>query len=354
MSTKKVSIIIPVYNATKSQLEASINSVINQTYGNIELILINDKSFKEETIDQLTVYSELNIISSEKGYQRVIKFYNNDEKIGISSSRNKGIEESTGDYICFLDQDDYYDPNYVIKLVEAITLKEADIAMCGFYSIDENGNIIDTFPKGDMDTESAWYPWSICSIWNRIYRRDFIQQYNIHFPDGCVTEDIVFLMQCNFFAAKIAVVKEALYRNVIRQSSTSHSKDFHALKLNQMPFDQISHLLKAITNNTTSATLLRSSQYLKALICDEMALLCYILSTGSDNATAKEAVKKAGLIIRLSTNRGSLKYIHQFNKYCKDKKSMQVLILLIYCSSKLHIEVPIAMLIRKIIKRSLQ
>lgn len=125
-------------------------------------------------------------------------------------------------------------------------------------------------------------------------------------------------MQCNSFSTKTSVVKEQLYRDVIRQSSTLHSKEFRALKLDQMPFDQISKLLEmtiqtssiaatnafdqegndSITSDgiTTIADIIAtqlSSKYLQAFICNEMALLCYILSIGSDTAIVKELTRKA-------------------------------------------------------------
>lgn len=352
---KKVSIIVPVYNATKDQLTTCINSVINQTYGNIELIIINDKSTNEETKVQLNKYTKTTTYNAEEGYSRAIKLYNNQQNIGISSSRNRGIDESTGEYICFLDQDDYYDPDYVLKLVEVIEAENADVAMCGFYSLDESGNILSAFPKDDMDIVSPWYPWSVCAIWNRIYRRDFIQQNNIRFPDGCVTEDIVFLMQCNSFSTGTAVIKEPLYRNVVRKASTSRSKAFHSLKIGQMPFKQIIQLLKKTSGLSgaekgKACKRIKCSKYLYSLICNEMALLCFALSIASDKRDLKAASKQAGKIIRVISGRSAFSDICQYNSYCGDKKSMQVLILLQICVAKVHLEYQAALIVRFIIK----
>jgi len=103
----KVSVIIPMYNSEK-YLEECINSVLNQTYKNFELIIINDCS----TDSSLSI---LNKITDNR-----IKIVNFKENKGVSISRNKGIELATGDYICFLDSDDFWVPEKLEKQLEFI------------------------------------------------------------------------------------------------------------------------------------------------------------------------------------------------------------------------------------------
>ena len=107
---KKVSVIIPVYNSSK-YLEECINSVVRQTYKNLEIIIVNDNS----TDDSLSIINSFN--------DKRIKLINLDKKNGVSNARNKGVEISTGDYICFLDSDDYWSLKKIEKQIKFIKNK---------------------------------------------------------------------------------------------------------------------------------------------------------------------------------------------------------------------------------------
>jgi len=107
---KKVSVIIPVYNSSK-YLEECINSVINQTYKNLEIIIINDDS----TDNSLDIINSFN--------DKRIKLIDLPKNGGVSNARNKGIEASTGDYICFLDSDDFWSLKKIEKQVKFIKNK---------------------------------------------------------------------------------------------------------------------------------------------------------------------------------------------------------------------------------------
>ena len=104
---KKVSIIIPVYN-TSEYLKECINSVVNQTYKNLEIIIVNDKS-TDNSIDIINSFCD-----------KRIKVINLDKNSGVSVARNKGVEVSTGDLICFIDSDDYWYLDKIEKQVEFI------------------------------------------------------------------------------------------------------------------------------------------------------------------------------------------------------------------------------------------
>ena len=104
---KKVSVIIPMHNSSKYILEC-IDSVINQTYKELEIILVDDKS-SDKTIRKIKNIKDKRI--------KIIRFNKN---LGAAAARNKGIEASTGDYICFLDSDDYWKLDKIEKQVNFI------------------------------------------------------------------------------------------------------------------------------------------------------------------------------------------------------------------------------------------
>ncbi len=107
---KKVSVIVPVYNSSK-YLEECINSVIKQSYKNLEIIIVNDKS----TDNSLSIINSFN--------DKRIKVINLKENSGVSIARNKGVEVSTGDLICFLDSDDYWNLKKIERQVKFIKNK---------------------------------------------------------------------------------------------------------------------------------------------------------------------------------------------------------------------------------------
>lgn len=115
---KKISVIIPVYNTNPEFLQKAINSVLNQTYKNIEVIIVNDGSTDNNTLDFLKTLDNKNI--------NII----NQENKGLGGARNTGINSATGDYIGFLDADDWLDKNFYKVLLNLCENNDADIA-CG-------------------------------------------------------------------------------------------------------------------------------------------------------------------------------------------------------------------------------
>ena len=127
-----ISIVIPVYNAEK-KLSRCISSVLNQKYSNIEIVLIDDGSKDNSLIianEWKKKDSRIKVISKENG--------------GVSSARNKGIANSKGDYIMFVDADDWVSDNYCNDMIRAAQKYKADIVICGFVDIFDDSKIVHT------------------------------------------------------------------------------------------------------------------------------------------------------------------------------------------------------------------
>ncbi|WP_307873340.1 glycosyltransferase family 2 protein [Bacillus sp. TH50] len=123
----KVSIIVPVYNSEKF-ISKCLESIIRQTYRNIEILIINDGSSDEsETI--INVYREID--------NRITYYYQNNS--GPSKARNKGILNATGEYVIFLDSDDTVDENYVMYLLNEMINSNSDLVCCGYKDISKYG-----------------------------------------------------------------------------------------------------------------------------------------------------------------------------------------------------------------------
>lgn len=225
MSSKKlVSIIVPVYNAEK-YLDKCINSILNQTYHNIELILVNDGS---------TDRSEQICLEYAKNDNRISYF--RQTNAGPSTSRNNGILKSKGNYIQFLDADDYLDVNSVYTLVNAI--RDVDYVIAGYYNISESpkGNskklvtssMIGTYLKedlllywGELVEEEVFH-----YTWNKLYKSEFIKD-RIRFNENIkISEDMLFNLDYLSNINRIKIINEPIYHHVL-YNQESLTKRYH-------------------------------------------------------------------------------------------------------------------------------
>lgn len=124
---KKVSIIVPIYNAEK-YLKRCLNTIINQTYKNIEIILINDGS-KDNSLNILKEY--------QNNDSRIIIIDKNNT--GVSDSRNYGINKASGEYVAFVDSDDWLELDMIEQMIKVINEKKVDIVRCNYFRNYEDG-----------------------------------------------------------------------------------------------------------------------------------------------------------------------------------------------------------------------
>ncbi len=210
----KISIIISCYNTSK-YLEKCINSLLQQTYSNIELIFIDDGS----------VDNTYQILKKYANDKRVIILKNEKNK-GLSYSRNKGVEKSTGEYIGFIDSDDYIEKDYYKNLFNAIKQKNADMAICDMKLIYENENNREQIvyasesEKGSkLDFINNGLAASAC---NKLFKREIITKYS--FAEGKLNEDIAVIIPAIVYSKKIAYVKNTFYNYVQRDNSIQNSQ----------------------------------------------------------------------------------------------------------------------------------
>ena len=165
-NSPKISIVVPVYNV-EPYLEKCINSIIAQTYQNIEILIVNDGSE-----DGSWVICE----RAAKNDAR-IRLFQHDCNKGLSVARNTAIEKATGDYIGFVDSDDYISPYMYEMLIKAIIKNDSDIAVCGYNVVDEDGKTISKSlnekPYRDLyGEEKIQYIISTSDncTWNKLYK----------------------------------------------------------------------------------------------------------------------------------------------------------------------------------------
>ncbi|MBQ9514338.1 MAG: glycosyltransferase family 2 protein [Clostridia bacterium] len=208
---KKVSVIVPVYNAEK-YLNKSIGSLINQTLEDIEIIAVNDGS-KDNSLDILREYErnypdKIIVLSKENG--------------GQATARNMALKFATGEYIICIDADDYVDLSMLEKMYNKAKEGDFDCVFCDHYEIRENERKYKTFK--DYIDKKEMYIDALVSPWNKLINRDTLLSSNVIFPEGYIYEDTAWFANLIPFLNKYTVIHEPLLFHVIQANSTMTSR----------------------------------------------------------------------------------------------------------------------------------
>ena len=205
---KKLSVIVPVYN-TEEYLKKCLDSLVHQTYNNLEIIVINDGS-TDNSMDIISSY--------KKKYSNIVVYTK--ENSGVSDTRNYGIKKSTGEFITFIDSDDFVETDLYQVCMEYIEKKDLDILMFDFVN-DKNGKIydsslIDYYDKCEMYLKNTPNPW------NKVFKKSLWNDNKIGFPTGIWYEDLATIPIFYLFTSKIDYLPIKKFHYVIRESSITH------------------------------------------------------------------------------------------------------------------------------------
>lgn len=214
MEKTKISIIIPIYNVEK-YLGKCIESALNQTYRNLEIILVNDGS-KDNGLDVCKKYEAMD--------NRIVLI--DKPNAGVWLARYDGIKKSTGSYIAFMDADDYIENDYIEKLYFKAKEDDYDIVVCGFKRIDdETGKIFSTEMNsfGNLVIEKDKNFEEVISVntslWNKLYKKELFNNLPDLHTKPKILEDMMFLILIYQYANKIAFVNDLLYNYIVREKS---------------------------------------------------------------------------------------------------------------------------------------
>ena len=223
----KVSVIVPIYNAY-DYLGTALDSILVQTLKDIEVICIDDGS-TDRSLDIIKKYHEAD------SRVRVVT----ENNAGVSTARNKGIARARGEYIIFLDADDFYEPTLLEKLYEFAKAENLDIALSRFdiynsktekftASVDENHG--DIFAQGAIVSKNEFPDYIFESttgyVWNKLFRAEMIKEKELMFaPELYIFEDVHFVCAALSFANRIARLEEVLIHHRV-YSDQSRAKLF--------------------------------------------------------------------------------------------------------------------------------
>lgn len=216
---EKISIIAPVYQVEK-YIGQCIESVINQTFKNFELILIDDGS-KDKSGNICDEYA--------KRDKRIHVVHT--ENKGAASARNRGLDLATGKYIAFVDGDDYLAENMLDKLYKVITQENCDVVVCDFLNLHANPDkdfslqLSDSKVSGreilsHLKNQKNYGVWTI--VWNKLYKKEILK--DLRFPEGKYFEDEIFSDQLYLRCNEVQVISDVLYYHRVLETSTMNTQ----------------------------------------------------------------------------------------------------------------------------------
>ena len=224
---RTLSVVVPCYKV-EQWLERCLDSLLAQDLEGLEIVCVNDGS-PDRCLEILREYEE------RQGDGKIVVI--DQENAGVWKARQRGIAAASGEYIGFVDPDDYVRPDYARRLYETAKALDADIACCGFDRIDmatgkRLGREMTAFPYGffDFQQEPGLMPEVNAAIWNKIFRAELLREMPpfAHIPP--VLDDFIFLQLIYLNARRIAFTGESLICYMVRGDSIIGS-----LKTGQIP-----------------------------------------------------------------------------------------------------------------------
>jgi glycosyltransferase involved in cell wall biosynthesis len=227
-----ISVVIPIHNASLF-IHKAIESILEQTYKNIELILVNDGS-TDNSIKILNVF--------KRKYKKIILISQKNQGAGIA--RNVGLDKASGEFIMFLDQDDYLEKNALKKLKKSIRNKKYNFVCFGANFFKKNGNLEAclTYEEKEIVGKNILRDYFLGKnikmvVWNKFYRAEFLDNFNIRFDKNSGAEEALFTLKACFHADYILLNPGIFY---------NHTKNNPESFTNKMDISLYKDLIKVL------------------------------------------------------------------------------------------------------------
>ena len=219
MKQDLISIIVPVYGVEK-YLNACVDSILAQTHKNLEVILIDDGS-----PDSCGAICDAYALRDTR--VRVIHQTN----AGAANAKNTGLDTARGDYIAFADSDDWVEPDWIEKMLQAAQTQDAQVVECNFYMSytdgEEYGNVPASFGEELFTTQEYLRRyltrWTCALFWNKLFRASLLKEVRFHTKRRCV-DDEFFTYKAVTAAERVLRISDALYHYRQRSSSVTQTE----------------------------------------------------------------------------------------------------------------------------------
>lgn len=290
-NTCDISIIVPIFNV-EAWLSRCLNSIYQQTYRNFEVLLIDDGSTDNSSgicINFLKKDSRFKYFRKKNG--------------GLSDARNYGLDRAKGKYIIFIDSDDYIEPEYVKTLYSNIQNTNADVAICGFNRVNENGKLIDSnnlyitnkeLLNGEEVIELSFdnknNGWALACAWNKIYNKKLFND-NLRFEKNRYYEDGYIFPHLFLRVKKAVIIHQSLYNYVQRNNSIMHS-NMNIKKITDDNYSMISwiELFKNVNSKLYLLSIRKYKNWILTKWCENRELL---IDNNLENSFQKQYRKYA-------------------------------------------------------------
>ncbi|AWX14693.1 hypothetical protein CEP48_00115 [Mergibacter septicus] len=240
----KISVIIPVYN-TEKYLSKCLDSIINQNFNDIELIIVNDNSPD----------NSLEIIKNYMMKENRIILINKTKNEGLSAARNSGIEMAKGEYLLHIDSDDYIvNNNYISHMYKLARDNNADIVISDYYQQDYNQKMIyrknGKYPENkklnNIDVINDLFQGnSAPSVWGKLIKRSLYINNNItHIKEICLGEDLVVMPKLMYYSHTILKTNQSFYCYTYNQNSITRSNNYKKLASLQLVINNLEDFFK--------------------------------------------------------------------------------------------------------------
>lgn len=266
---KKVTVILPVYNS-EDYVGRCLDSILNQTYTDFEIMVINDGS-KDSSYEILKKYKEK--------YPNKINLINQENK-GVAKTRNESIKRANSEYIMFVDNDDYLDNDYIETYVKAIRKDDSDIVVGGFRRPNEEGKVIKTLKLQNEE----WSKFMIMTPWAKIYKRQYLIDNDIKFLETNLGEDNYFNLKAFLMTNKIVTLDYVGYNWFFNTKSVSNTRQRNIKNI------QLYELLDASYNMVKENNLLDKNYQI--IETNFTKYIIWIISYATKGLTYKELCKE--------------------------------------------------------------
>jgi len=233
----KVSVIVPVYNV-EEYLEKSLDSLVNQTLEDIEIIVLNDgtKDNSQNIIDRYRKKYPKKMIS-------IIK-----ENEGVSITRNRGTDMAKGEYIFYADSDDWMDITLLEKMYNHAQIHASDIVVCDYYEVNESVlTSCQSINENISEDISKCFLLSNACPWGKLFKLSYLRKTKLTFLENHVYEDLATIPGHAVFTSAISHVKDPLYYYLIREGSIMR-QPIYSKRLEDI-FDSIDRLYNIFKDN---------------------------------------------------------------------------------------------------------
>ncbi|BED92377.1 MAG: glycosyltransferase [Candidatus Paraimprobicoccus trichonymphae] len=242
----KISLIVPVYNQERF-IERTLKSIEKQILKNFEVIIIND-------------------CSTDHSFEIIEKFINKNENFilinseinrGVSESRNLGIKTAKGEYLAFLDGDDFISPYFLKKMYDLIVKNNSDISCCNYWFYYSKINLYffnilsmfsGTYLSNEMLKKLVSDVVVHSYVWNKLFKKSLFTENNIEFPDMDICEDVIVVLKTFYFSKKISVTYLPLYFYNKHKESCVSSMNLNKIFCYADSYRKVKYFLKSKSN----------------------------------------------------------------------------------------------------------